>query len=358
MRSVLLGFMILSLLIATPSSFQPVVVRAASDSLVQQRVSLACSFLKNLYNPSLGLVRVTSNSNVYYISSDNILAEKALSPSYCNQPTVAASINQSISTCCGTGYDGMHEVLLGVPIHLPIHQAKTFTVANSTQGRLFRNVSSSAAGGNYTVLWEVHNSTGIFPDCTYADVTVYNVLESKRENNSTDVNHEIECLQLMFDGRGLVDEAFKNGSGSEHGIYQTFTLALYLAALQATGSYYYRQEDNLLRSQGPDGGFHTGYDEDGTYAGTLENAETTSIAIIVLSTLAKGVPIAFPFLSIPFWLIAAYATFAGVAVGIVVLLLYLDRRKLSRMPPLRAMTRNPFASSGQVLVFRGVRAYL
>ena len=41
-------------------------------------------------------------------------------------------------------------------------------------------------------------------------------------------------------------------------------LALYLYALRATGTYYYGEEDNLFRLQGPDGGFHTGYDQQGT----------------------------------------------------------------------------------------------
>jgi hypothetical protein len=45
--------------------------------------------------------------------------------------------------------------------------------------------------------------------------------------------------------------------------------------------------------QGPDGGFHTGYDTTGTYAGTQENVETTSIAITTLTSL--NTPILAPF---------------------------------------------------------------
>ncbi len=51
---------------------------------------------------------------------------------------------------------------------------------------------------------------------------------------------------------------------SEHAIYQAYKLALDLYALQATGTYYYGEEENLFRLQGPDGGFHTGYDQQGT----------------------------------------------------------------------------------------------
>src|SRR2546422_7469984 len=85
-------------------------------------------------------------------------------------------------------------------------------------------------------------------------------------------------------GRGLADEPYKDRS--EEGIYQTYKLALYLYALQATGTYYYGEEDNIFRLQGPGGGFHTGYDQIGTYARTRENAETTSIVITAISSLS------------------------------------------------------------------------
>ena len=101
------------------------------------------------------------------------------------------------------------------------------SLANSTAGKLFRSVPLATAGGNYTILWEVHNATGVFPDCVYADVAVYTALELKLEGNTTGARHEMDCLNTMFDGRGLVDEAYKDGSGSEHGIYQTYKLALY-----------------------------------------------------------------------------------------------------------------------------------
>src|SRR6266571_4210604 len=105
---------------------------------------------------------------------------------------------------------------------------------------------------------------------------------------------------LRQDGK-IVDNPYNGGPGSGHGIYQTFRLALYLYALQATGTYYYGEEQSLFRSQGPDGGFHTGYDQTGTYAGTQENVETTSIVIIAISSLTT--PSIFPFFSIPPWIV-------------------------------------------------------
>jgi hypothetical protein len=223
----------------------------------------------------------------------------------------------------------MHEALLGKRIPLPIHVASISTVANSTRGNFFNNVTPSAAGGNYTVLWEKHNAPGIFPDCTYADVTVYTALELKLEGNTTGVQHEMDCLAIMFDGRGMVDEPYKDGSGSEHGIYQTYKLALYLYALvKISGTYNHGVEENLFRSQGPDGGFHTGYDPIGTYAGTQENAETTSIVMIAFSTLSTTC--IFPFCSIPPWIIYLYAGLAAAGIAVVIAVLVLEQRKRKR----------------------------
>ena len=95
----------------------------------------------------------------------------------------------------------------------------------------------------------------------------------------------MDCLNVMFDGYDMADEAYKAGSASEHGIYQTYELALYFYALQKlSDSHEYGADENLLRMQGPDGGFHAGYDPHGTYAGTLENAETQSIVILALNS--------------------------------------------------------------------------
>ena len=122
-------------------------------------------------------------------------------------------------------------------------------------------------------------------------------------------------------------KARKDGSGSEHGIYQTYKLALYVYVLQATGTDYYGEEDNLFRSQGLDGGFHTGYDLTGTYAGTRENAETPSIVMIAISSLSTTSPFAIPFYSIPPWIIYLYTGLAAAAVAVVIAVVILEQRR-------------------------------
>jgi hypothetical protein len=56
--------------------------------------------------------------------------------------------------------------------------------------------------------------------------------------------------------------------------------------------------------------------------------------MIAISALTTTNPFQFPPFSIPSWLIFAYAGVAITAVGIVVLILVLEQRKLKRMPKL------------------------
>ena len=153
----------------------------------------------------------------------------------------------------------------------------------------------------------------------------------KLKNNVTGAQHEMDCLNVMFDGYGIADEAYKDGSASEHGIYQTYKLALYTYALQKlSNTYQYGGEENLLRMQGPDGGFHTGFDRAGIYAGTLENAETTSIAIIALNSTSTFR--LFPILALPPWILYVFIGFAGAAVAAVIIVLMLETRRKGQGP--------------------------
>src|SRR5712692_10028292 len=166
----------------------------------------------------------------------------------------------------------MHESVLGRQIPLPIHTSNTYNVT-SYWNTLFKTT------GNYTIYWENHNGTGILSPYSYADVAAYTALEMNRRGNTTGTQEMLSVLSTMWDGKGMVDEPFKTGPG----IYQTYKDALYLLVLTKlsqripTGL-----ADSILRMQGLDGGVHTGYSANSTYAETGENTETTSIAIIAL----------------------------------------------------------------------------
>jgi len=96
--------------------------------------------------------------------------------------------------------------------------------------------------------------------------------------------------------------------------------------MQSRKSQAHTVTENLLRTQGPDGGFHTGYDQAGTYAGTQENGETT-IVMIAISNLSITSPFPFPFFPRPSWIIYLYIGLGVVAVGVVITVLVLEQRK-------------------------------
>ena len=221
---------------------------------LDQRVSMACNFLSSLYDQSIHLLRETSPGNTYYVASDNLLASKALET--CN-PSLSHSITAGLNNaaCCQQGNDLMHESVLGRQIPLPIHTSNTYNVT-SYWNTLFKTT------GNYTVYWEYHNGTGVLSPYSYADVAAYTALEMNRRGNTTGTWEMLSVLSAMWDGKGMVDEPFKTGPG----IYQTYKDALYLLVLTRlsqpipTGLV-----DSILRMQGLDGGFHTGYSASSTY---------------------------------------------------------------------------------------------
>lgn len=297
---------------------------ASAQSIVYQnlpqldnRIEEACRYLRTLFNPALGLIRETNGSQTYHVASDNLLAQKALES--CDT-SMAASIRTSIAQCCGNGHNGMHEALLGEAITIPIPTAKIKTIANTS---------------SYIIQWEVHNGTGTLSPFDYADVASYSGLEMMRRGNQTGTSEMVENLNIMFDGQGMVDEPYQNGPPGELGIYQIYKLALYIHLQARQNRVQPGLVERLLRMQGTGGGLHTGYDHAGTYAGTLANAETTSIAIIILNQLTaqQTPPFFFPFFFTPsalsqLVLYQLIATVAGVAITLG--FVYWDRRRARR----------------------------
>ncbi len=248
----------------------------ASFAAIEQAVQAGCLFLTQLYNSTLHLVKETPASNMYHISSDNLLAQQALS--YCNQP-LRRSVQESLKPY-KNGTDMMHEALLGLPIPLPIHNATVYPVANGITGPLWNNIH-----GNYTIDWEVHNSTGILRDTNYADIAAYTALELFREGNTTGAMHELQILTKTYDGKGMNDTAYTSNTSPEYGIYQTYKAALYLTVLNTLSQQIPPSlVPTILHAQGTDGGFHTGYNPTGSFTGTKENAETTSIVMLALES--------------------------------------------------------------------------
>src|SRR3989441_1527821 len=234
----------------------------------------ACYFLTSLLNTTLYLLVETRGSHIANVASDNLLASNVLI-NLCNKwaPGWGQGINESITAhCCSRGYDNMHEATFGIPISLPIRAANTY------------NVTDRFPSGPWKIYYENHNGTGFLSDAQYGDVAAYNVLELEREGNHTVALRELSLLNWMYDGHGIQDDVFRfSTKPEEHGIYQTFKSALYVLALAKTGQKIPSGLVSTLRSmQGPDGGFYTRYDINGSHSMTQENVETTSIAMFAI----------------------------------------------------------------------------
>ena len=250
-----------------------------NSATIQSSIQRACSFISGLYNYTLHLVGSTPSSHTYYVSSDNLLAQAALAQ--CN-PTISHSIKTAITQnpCCNQGNDLLHEAILGTQIPFPIQNATTTNVTIYWPNSI----------GN-TILYENHNGRGTLSPYSYADVAVYTAFELDRGGDQAIAVQTVQILNRMWDANGLVDDSFKNGTNGEKGVYQTFKDALYLLALLKTSQTRPANlEQKILNMQGPDGGFNTGYDPNGTYAGRSENTETTSIVILALGALLPPEP--------------------------------------------------------------------
>src|SRR3989441_1775939 len=304
----------------------PVLVREAIASERDARVARACAFLDSLHDQAVHLVRETSSNHTYWIASDNLLAQQALKEcGSSNAQSIQAILYNA--TCCQQGNDHMHESLLGRSIPLSIHDKTVSTVTG-----YWKSLTNSQETGNHTVKWEYHNSTGTLSPYDYGDIATYTLLEYKRRNNETGVQDMIQTLNTMWTGTGIADEPYKE-SGVQSGIYQTYKTALYAYSLtQQSIPVPSTVTSALLRMQGPDGGFHTGYANNMTYAGTDENAETTSIAIIALSpTLVPP--------SSPPALIAVTASIALLLLLIVLRIVLRRQSKQSSAPSSRKIAR-------------------
>ncbi|HZY93353.1 MAG TPA: hypothetical protein VFE98_00640 [Candidatus Bathyarchaeia archaeon] len=94
----------------------------------------------------------------------------------------------------------MHEATFGARIRLPIHDA--FQRNNSTDLLV-------QLGSGYQIVTEMHNATTITPVCSYGDVAAYTVLELVLENNQSLAQDRMNCLNNMYDGMGIADNAYR-----------------------------------------------------------------------------------------------------------------------------------------------------
>ncbi len=259
-RSIVLIFLILFL--PTTEAFArttPYVVPPVGNRLTElKRLE---GFLLNQFNPDVGLLRESPDSSIrstYWLLSDNLLASLALCHYYSDKAKI---IN---ATLMKYGYlrNGIHEVLFGGTIRMPVETPEAITVANTTA---------------YTIKTEIRKGKVMDDWIDYADLLCYaSVSEWNAGHKEMAKNYFFRALD-MWNGIGLFDKPTRLD-----GFYSTYKLALLLYTsrlIEESISYRWDLERILWSFQREDGGVRSHYLGDLT--STREaNTETASLILI------------------------------------------------------------------------------
>jgi len=223
----------------------------------------ATDYLVANYNPSIGMIPETPKGNTYFVYSDNFLAAYVLGRS--GNSTVRAIAANITAT------DNRYLALVPDP-------KNQYQVISSSNGSFFAsNNYVLAHAGSSVIETTLNNGTSTLSPASYADIAFLEALYWHQVHGAY-VFNAFDSGAKLFDGLGFKDQAFD-------GTYQTYKLALYDYVGKIVGAALPRGlEANLTRMQAPDGGFYTGYVPGFSPNGTTTNTETTSLAILALST--------------------------------------------------------------------------
>jgi len=238
-------------------------------TIQSQAVAPAISYLVANYNHTIGLIHESpdsgSLSGIYWLYSDNYLAQQALQSVSANNVSIAAmvsSINQMMLRYLHGQPNPCNQYMILTTGLFPFDSAKDYTF-----GRVDGAVIKST----------VNNQTGTLSPLSYADVAFLQAIAYYRNGESQNALTVYRYGLTKWDGLGFKDSAYS-------GTYATYKLALYILASktlgQAVNNSMITELFNLQLHTGIDkGGFATSYTGNGKpVSGT--NTETTSLAIL------------------------------------------------------------------------------
>jgi hypothetical protein len=236
--------------------------QSAIDTQVLPR---AVNFLLNQYNSTIGLDAEYPNATTYWLYSDNFLASYVLQN--VNPPNTTLV---NISTNISRTLSGYLAVVPNPLNHYMILNSSVFAFYTSA------NYNVTHIGGS-TIAITLNNGTSKLNPNNYADIAFLEALYYNKNGQKGEAVSLFENGSSMYNGIGMNDSAFR-------GTYQTYKLALYIYSAEFLDQNYSASaETTLLKMQGSNGGFYTGYNACDSTAGTLTNVETTSLAILALS---------------------------------------------------------------------------
>ena len=210
------------------------------------------------------------NSNRYWVTHDNVLASYTLQNW---NRTIAGNITATIkriakeynitTSATGIPLDTRIEVLLGYTIDY-ISELSCEPVLNySYYGSLLLSEKATGVPSNFI---------------GYADLLCYASLNEWRKQNYSGADFYYEKVELMWDGKGFKDSAFKDDK------YETYKLGLFhLLSRTLNKNFNFKGElvEKVWLCQSDNGGFWTHYYGDGSIpSDCYTNTETTSIILL------------------------------------------------------------------------------
>lgn len=239
-----------------------------------QNIARAEAYLVAQLNPTLGLVYESEDpgthwltseypnfhwryNQTYWLYSDNLFASLALQKDY---PEISNEINASINRYHQPP-SGVFEVVEGERIHLPLHAAGDYIVAENV---------------NYVITIRRHNATALA--FNWLDLWMYEALEYDLEGNYPSAQFLLRRTETMWRGNGLWEWSFL--------LTHTFSnhkLALFLFTARALGITV-PEEDMMLQHlwsmQNQNGGIASLSDAAGRPIGS-SNTETTALTLLI-----------------------------------------------------------------------------
>lgn len=232
----------------------------------------AYKYLVSSYNSTMGLCFEFPESNVYWVSHDNLLASYALQNW---NRTVADNITETMhrivrdyrlaASSNGIPIDTRAEILLGYNIDLFFNQTESMILNSTYYGSILKTERANSS---------------ILPDFeNYTDLLCYASLVEWRKENYSEANHYYEEAEATWDGNGFRDQVF-----DKTGYYATYKLGLFYLASNTLGKNFdFKKElvDRVGRCQLLSGGFITDYFGNGSFpVNGKTNIETTSIILL------------------------------------------------------------------------------
>ncbi len=269
-------------------------VRAVDST--QDKLDRAVSYLRNVgYNPKLLLCREAPRvaPNVYWISSDNLLAFKALEP-YDHQ--LSSTISSELVRLANlynlpTSGDG-------IPLSL---RYDVVMRNNETLELPPRNVTHlTLYSGEYLLRYDIANGTGRFGNWAgFADLLLLVALSNRNRGDLADAIGNFTAAANMWDGVGLRDLGFTTpyGEGQATGnphAYATYKLDLLLYVSGILGVHLPFESDVANRiwsmQNQTDGGIFTHIMPDGGSGTSDTNTETTAMVILGMTSVRQPIP--------------------------------------------------------------------